>query len=404
MIILYMLIAGASTFTIQPEELPAVAEHCKFRGKYYLEESRVEREPVVLRCPQVEYWSGAIASAHVNVTWHKSNSAEIIVGEEARVRVQGDALWFLPALQEDSGTYICTLRNATYCDEMAIGLRVFENTETSLELISYVQTVTLPSSGLLVCPHLEEFIRNKTDVRIHWYKGSVLLDHSSDRFLGVSENTRLLIHDVSAEDAGYYSCVLTFSHEGRDYNVTRDIELRVREEREDKIIPVLISPLNTISASLGSKLTIPCKVFLGANKPLITLLWWTANNTDIEDAYPGGRVTEGLYREYSENNENYIELPLIFDPVVREDLNTDFKCSARNSLSSQTLHTKVEEASFTFSWKIALAPLSLVLLVLGGMWIRRWCKHRIDKLYGLTVLKTGLRDFQSYPSKIKETK
>ena len=46
-------------------------------------------------------------------------------------------------------------------------------------------------------------------------------------------------------------------------------------------------------AVTGSRLTIPCKVFLGAGIHTTTLLWWTANNTFIEDAYHGGRVTEG---------------------------------------------------------------------------------------------------------------
>ena len=46
-------------------------------------------------------------------------------------------------------------------------------------------------------------------------------------------------------------------------------------------------------AVTGSRLTIPCKVFLGAGIHTTTLLWWMANDTFIEDAYHGGRVTEG---------------------------------------------------------------------------------------------------------------
>lgn len=61
-------------------------------------------------------------------------------------------------------------------------------------------------------------------------------------------------------------------------------------------------------------------------------------------------------------------------------------------------------AAATFSWGIALAPLSLVFLVLGGIWMRRWHRHRTGKAYGLTTLKTGHQDVQSYSSKIKEIK
>lgn len=74
-------------------------------------------------------------------------------------------------------------------------------------------------------------------------------------------------------------------------------------------------------------------------------------------------------REYSENNENYIEIPLIFDPVIREDLNTDFTCVVRNTLGIQMLHTTVKEGMYfrdikrenmlTILWKLDRTTSSL---------------------------------------------
>ncbi|VTJ72494.1 Hypothetical predicted protein [Marmota monax] len=389
MSILYVLIMGMSAFTVQPEEHTVATGDCQFRGKHYKTEFRVEGEPVVLRCPQLWSQFGASISPQALLTWRKNNSAQMIPGEGPRMWTEDGTLWVLPALREDSGTYICTVRNASHCDEMSIELRVFENTEASLPFISYSQILTLSASGLLACPDLREFTRNRTDVKTRWYKGSVPLDENNEKFISVEGTTHLLIHDVSVEDAGYYKCAITYAHKGRQYNVTRNVKLRVNKRKEETI-PVIISPLQTISTSLGSRLTIPCKVFLGAGTPDTTLLWWTANSAQIESAYPGGRVTEGLRQEYSENNENYIEVPLIFNPVLREDLDTDFKCVVLNTLSFQTLQTTVKEASSTFSWGIALAPLSLVFLVLGGIWMYRRCKHRTEKARGLTALKTGL--------------
>ncbi|XP_012595982.2 interleukin-1 receptor type 2 isoform X2 [Microcebus murinus] len=394
---LYMLMVGASAFTIRPEVHTAAAGNCQYRGRHYKRELRLEGEPVALRCPQMLYWLRPSARPHVNLTWRKNDSAGTIPGEEeTRMWAHDDVLWFLPASQADSGTYICTTRNASHCDEMSIELRVFENTEASMPLISYPQYLTLSTSGMLVCPDLSEFTRNKTDLKIQWYKDSVLLDQDNEKFARVRGTTRLVVHDVSMEDAGYYRCSMAFTHGGQQYDISRSVELCVRERKEETI-PVIISPLQTISASLGSRLVIPCKVFLGASTPLTTMLWWRANDTLIDGAYQGGRVTEGPRQEYSENNENYVEVPLIFDPVIREDLNTDFKCVVHNNWSSQTLRTTVKEATSSFSWGIALAPLSLVFLVLGGIWMHRRCRHRTGKAYGLTTLKTGLQDFQSHP-------
>nr|XP_019609346.1 PREDICTED: interleukin-1 receptor type 2 isoform X2 [Rhinolophus sinicus] len=401
--IVHLLIVGVSPFTTQPEERTVPAGNCRFRGKYFKTNIGIEGEPVVLQCPQMRYWLGASARPHVSLTWRKNDSAGMVPGgEETGVWVQDDAVWIVPAWQGHSGIYICTVRNASYCDEMSIELRVFEKTEASVPFILYPQSLTLSTSGTLVCPDLSQFTHNKTDMKIQWYKDSVLLDQDNKKFLSVKGTTHLLINNVSVEDAGYYSCVTTFAHKGMRYNISRNIKLHTKI-KEEETVPVIISPHQTILASLGSRLTIPCKVFLGAGTDSATLLWWKANNTDIKSTYHERRVTEGQRLEYSENNENYIEIPLIFDPVIREDLNTDFTCVVRNTLGIQMLHTTVKEAT-TFSWGIALAPISLVLLLLGGIWMHRRYKHRTGKAYGLTVLKTGHQDFESYPSEIKEIK
>lgn len=57
-------------------------------------------------------------------------------------------------------------------------------------------------------------------------------------------------------------------------------------------------------------------------------------------------------REYSENGENFIEVPLNFDPVIREDLNTEFRCTVSNSQGFETLQTTVKEGMYpTNGWK-----------------------------------------------------
>lgn len=53
---------------------------------------------------------------------------------------------------------------------MSIELKVFKNTEASLPLISYSQISSVSTTGLLVCPDLKEFIPNKADGKVQWYK------------------------------------------------------------------------------------------------------------------------------------------------------------------------------------------------------------------------------------------
>ncbi|XP_051008693.1 interleukin-1 receptor type 2 isoform X2 [Acomys russatus] len=295
MLILCVLVTGVSAFTTPPTEFTKSASNCRFRGRDFKSEFRLEGEPVVLKCPLVPH-SDASTSPHTPLlTWSKLDSSQLIPGDEPRMWMEDDVLWVVPAVPQDSGTYLCTLRNASHCEQMSVELKVFEDTEATLPLVSYLQILAVSATGWLVCPDLREFIPSKSDGKIQWYKGSILLDKGNQKFLSAGDPTRLLIANTSMEDAGYYRCVVTFTHKGKEYNVTRSIELRVKRTTTESI-PVIISPLETIPASLGSRLIVPCKVFLGTGTPSNTIVWWMANSTFISTAYPRGRVTEGLHQ------------------------------------------------------------------------------------------------------------
>lgn len=53
------------------------------------------------------------------------------------------------------------------------------------------------------------------------------MDRNSKKFLRVGDGTHILIANTSMEDAGYYRCIATFIHKGKEYNITRNIKLRV---------------------------------------------------------------------------------------------------------------------------------------------------------------------------------
>ncbi|XP_006031569.1 interleukin-1 receptor type 2 isoform X2 [Alligator sinensis] len=368
----------ASAFRIQPVKS---IEQCQDHTVYFKHYFVLRGEAVILKCSSSSHGSLAFSDLSLNLTWHKNDSQPVISGEdkEQRIQAKGDTLWFLPASLEDTGVYVCTQRNSSYCAKVSIHLTVVE--KTAAHAISYMQKLFTFTSGKLVCPDLEDFIDKKADLELKWYKDSVPLDEDNKKYIRLKETTSLIISSVLPEDSGYYTCKMSFTYEGTQYPVTRTIQLQT-VETEKRNTPVIVYPdQKTTLAVPGYKMIIPCKVFIGLSRDSYTIVRWLANDTNIDTMYKDDRVTVGEHQEIVENGENFIEVPLIFDPVREVDFYTDFKCLAQNSVGYQVLPTRVKEEAISFSWYIAMIPVALACLLVGGLLIHKCWKQRADKGY-----------------------
>uniref|UniRef100_A0A8C5U0D2 Ig-like domain-containing protein n=1 Tax=Malurus cyaneus samueli TaxID=2593467 RepID=A0A8C5U0D2_9PASS len=316
-------------------------DHTVFFKHYY----ELHGEPVVLKCPSPRHKHLDFSALTTNITWYKNGSNSMISGrdEDSRIWAEGNALWFLPVMLEDSGVYICTKRNSSYCAEVSIHLTVME--KTSAEEIAYPQILFTFTSGKIVCPDLWDFAPNRTSLELKWYKDALPLEDDNEKFIIMKGSSSLIITSVLPTDAGYYTCKMSFPFEGVVYEITRTIHL----ETEKRITPIIVYPAHrTTSAALGSKMTLPCKVFVGLSSHVQTDVEWLANDTSVDVVYKQSRVTEGERQEIVENGENFIELPLIFNSVEEVDFYTDFTCLAQNRYGYQVLPTRVKQEGSYF--------------------------------------------------------
>ncbi|XP_003224339.2 interleukin-1 receptor type 2 [Anolis carolinensis] len=353
-----------SAFRIQPVKN---SDNCQDHTIHFIQTFALIGEPVVLNCPPFRYKSMDASGLLFNLSWYKNGSTEMISSESTGNRIWSnkDALWFLPASLEDSGEYICMRRNSTYCSDVSLHLTIVE--KSAVQAISYPQKATLLSSGHLVCPLLEDFIQNNTEYELKWYKDSILLKIDNKKFKMRRGTNYLTIPSVSMDDSGFYTCQMTFKYETMKYNITRTIQLQILGQKK-KSRPVIVYPNQNITlAVLDSRLTIPCKVFVGANSHTFTDVWWLANKSYIDVVYKNKRVTEGKPQKFVENGDSYIEVPLIFDPVKKVDFNTDFTCVAQNRIGHQVQATHVKQEEHSFSWYMAVIPAALATVIMGGV-------------------------------------
>ncbi|XP_068121393.1 interleukin-1 receptor type 2-like isoform X2 [Hyperolius riggenbachi] len=304
----------------------------------------LNEEPVIVKCPVFQYihLDGSEANEQpFQLIWTKTGSEEINTGDGARIQTNQNALWFLPAVTGDSGTYSCILRNTSFCVEISMSLTVMSNTESSMLDIQYQQIAYENTSFQMYCPDIMEFA-DYSSKSLRWYKDSEALLNENARFHYEAGTTYALISDVRHDDAGYYKCQLDFSYENTDFTVSRIIHLQtIGQERKH---PVIVSPSRwTFAGSIGSRLVIPCKVFTGPDESNL-LVWWVANDSFVDEYSEDGRVTEGTLQKTIDTDGQYVQLSLIFERITEEDFTTNFKCIATNDHGLDVLPTQIRQA------------------------------------------------------------
>ncbi|NXF20287.1 IL1R2 protein, partial [Rhodinocichla rosea] len=336
--------------------------------KHYYE---LHGQPVVLKCPSPRYKHLDFSALTPKITWYKNDSNTMISGrdEDSRIWAKGNALWFLPVMLEDSGVYICTRRNSSYCAEVSIHLTVME--KTAAREIAYPQVLFTFTAGKIVCPDLWDFTPNRTSLELKWYKDAQPLEEDNERFIILNGSASLIMTSVLPTDAGYYTCKMSFPFEGVAYEITRTIQLETVGKYRSKAIWRLTSVWKVVVLDVCSKMTLPCKVFVGLSSHFQTDVEWLANDSSVDVVYKQSRVTEGERQEIVENGENFIEVPLIFDSVEEVDFYTDFTCLAQNRYGYQELPTRVKQEAVGLSWYIAMIPVALACLIMGGI-----CMHK----------------------------
>ncbi|XP_043926891.1 interleukin-1 receptor type 2-like [Protopterus annectens] len=361
LILLCMKTSFAFRVKLMTSTEPCQEQIVHFRNHYVF-----HGEAAALRCPSFSHLNLEFSTAtklSMNLTWHWNGSSKIET--TSRVLANEKSLYFFPVALTDSGRYNCILRNSSFCIEVSMSLIVYERNPRTGKDLAYEQTASLTATGKIVCPDLDEFASSQI-LDLKWKKDAVSLLCDGTKFNYIKGTTGLFIQNVCLADAGYYTCEMTVTRNNSHYKVSRVIHLITREQHRNT--PVIIYPtMNPVAATLGSKLIIPCKAFIGFHNESIVQMWWMANENFIEDFVDDGRIEEGEPRVSYENGAYYIEVELIFEEFREHDAETDFKCIVRSDNGfNETTFFFTQEAP-TFAWHIPLVAISglMFLIVLG---------------------------------------
>ncbi|XP_073446552.1 interleukin-1 receptor type 2 [Dendrobates tinctorius] len=357
------------TFGLNVYRFPT-GEKCQDQITHSLAYYVLAEELATIECPILEYMTLDLST--LQLVWTRKGSEILDTTEEPRIQRKTDNLWFLPAVEEDTGIYTCILRNASYCVEISLSLNVMSDTPASFPYVKYEQIAFENMEFEMFCPALPYFITEDMNMTINWFKDGQPMTNDGSKYRYLDGTTSASINDVGHDDEGYYKCQLTFSLENVDYSISRIIQLRIIEQWKGQH-PVILNPnRKAIAAAIGSRLVIPCKVFAGHGDSDL-LVWWLANDTFLNNYSKDRRVTQGLLQATTETEGQFFERQLIFEKIEEKDFITDFKCIAMNDYGKEVLPTQIKEAASSFAWYIAAVPAFVVFLIIAIIFIT---KHR----------------------------
>ncbi|XP_043547665.1 interleukin-18 receptor 1-like [Chiloscyllium plagiosum] len=252
------------------------------------------------------------------ITWfkdlHENGSVEIIGGTD-RLTVEGVLLSFWPATVNDSGRYFCSFFNGTHNitgENMSLNVAsIIEGCYT--EELTYERDADIGTSIKLLCPKMEDYENNKEDLK--WYKDCQEYIHTG---------SSLQFNKLKKENAGYYTCKLTFEHSGVQYNTTRTLTLTLKEPPAK---PNLIYPVEErIEVVLGENRTINCTAFANSTRNPLLRLNWYFDNSPVASCNRAKSVCKDSRRDVIISNGKYTIRPLVFTQIKEEHLNQNFNC------------------------------------------------------------------------------
>nr|XP_020479646.1 interleukin-1 receptor type 2 isoform X2 [Monopterus albus] len=351
-----------------------------------MEVFRVEGDAVVLSFPifkrVLEVRNIASPAANYLITKQFGTGGVVFQGE-GRVQQRDKQLWFLPSQASDSGEYICTYRNESYCITGSITLRVYESNYVDMEKLSYPISATVGEDLTIPCPSLGYF--NRTDGLTEWYKDSSATALQLGRAGSFRQDTdKLMIPAVRQRHAGLYTCEVKVLINEQQYKVSRVILLHVQGLdptisptvpdlsmtsdpgliSSDTTVhaaiiqpPLIISPLNgTIFESPhGSKLELVCRVLTDCQMADSTVVTWLINGQSVESSYLGGRAMQGEQRVTKVSEHCQTELRLFVVAIREEDTKTELKCVAQNQGGRQEVVAQLQLEDPTFTWLVVAA-------------------------------------------------
>ncbi|XP_058642888.1 interleukin-1 receptor type 1 [Onychostoma macrolepis] len=336
LIFLVAVLWAAECGVISTKE-PLGSGSCKDFKQAFDRTFSIPGEVAIMECPLLLHYFFDPAETMYNVTWYDERTGSEITELEQSIMLKKTQVWFFNVTLQQQGKYTCVVRTVNECYKQATELVVTEMTsENCVRPQRGLQRLNIHVNDLLACP-LRKYLASVDSPSIQWYKNCELLQE--DEKFGPNKDM-LNIIKVNHDDAGFYTCKMTFRLAGVIREMAETIECEVKEEQLMK--PRMIEPINEIiKLERGSSFRKDCVIEVqGKGISTVDMIWTVLLESDEEliSRNTSHRIHQEPMKESRTEDGYHVVRTLSLSAVSEEDFYLNFTCvvfSTRGHSSGQ---------------------------------------------------------------------
>ncbi|XP_062873224.1 interleukin-1 receptor accessory protein isoform X2 [Trichomycterus rosablanca] len=238
------------------------------------------------------------------------------------------ALWIQLASMQDSGMYICMLRNMTSCVKISVRLEVFPPNSLCNDTLQHKISVPIQSNYTLRCPNLQHLPSNTYNVTWYYECRSNIINS----YMMEVHGDEVVIYQMLTMYAGLYTCVVHYQSNGHTFHYSHGINVKAvssKGPKQPKILNPAVGETNTVT--VGKKADFVCRAFLPYLDDEQGQVWWSINNKTLEEL-SDSRYTSPAFRVLLNYHDDLtVERVLNVSQFNADDLSKEFRCYVHNS-------------------------------------------------------------------------
>ncbi|CAL8374640.1 interleukin-1 receptor accessory protein [Gadus morhua] len=369
-----------------------------------------------LFCPLFSHSLYNYSSAHssgLSLFWYHlppEQDLERPIKYSQRVSKDRESLWFQPANENDTGQYICTLRNRTSCTKIAMSLGVVSSGTDCPHLVAMVPlTVPIPvqEGKTLSCPGLEHAAKMADSApSVTWYHNCTkypFWDHHRE-----VKGDKLFVHQMGLMYEGLYYCRVSYTRKSLPLKFTRSLNVTAVSPSFTSKVPVILIPNKErkFHVRLGREAKLVCRVTFPFLENSPQAIWWTVDGKTL-DSLTHTRFSETNRRvEEVTYGDQTVVRELLLTELQREDLMTEFNCSVKNNKGFSTKRAQLQEEAYSPSVELGcglggtLLLMLVLFLVYHVFWLELLLLYR--SWFGTDERYTDEKEFDVYISYVRD--